>query len=260
VDPEVAARAERIAITAGDGTPLVASFFSSAAPESRHCILLQHGVGSQRLEMPGFVRDFPLAGFAVLSADARGHGESGGEFISYGWRERDDLRRWIEWLAARQECARGVYAIGLSMGAAILLQELPGETKVKAAVAESPFASFREIGRDRISQFLPALTWLRSPMVETGILWARLRHGVDLAAVDPLAAAPRIDVPVLLIHGAADFNIAPRHSEMLLPKLRRARLWRVEGAQHVGCYGRDPARYVREVVAWFAAASPAGGD
>ncbi len=260
VDPEIAARAERVELLAADGISLVASFFPSARPELRRCILLQHGVGSQRLEMPGFVRDFPLAGYAVLSADARGHGDSGGERVTYGALERDDMRRWFAWLGRRPECQDGVYGLGLSMGAAILLQTLPDVPFVKAAIAESPFASFREIGYDRIGQMLPMLAWLRSPMVELGFLWARAIRGIDFDSVSPLDAAPRVGAPVLLIHGTQDFNIAPRHSELLLPKLARGRLWKVEGAQHVGCYGRDPARYMKEVTAWFAAASGGAAD
>jgi uncharacterized protein len=254
VDLETAARAERVELSAADGIWLVASFFPSARPEFQRCILLQHGVGSQRLEMPGFVRDFPLAGYAVLSADARGHGDSGGERVTYGALERDDMRRWFAWLAARPECRSGVYGLGLSMGAAILLQTLPDVPFVKAAVAESPFASFREIGYDRIAQMLPMLAWLRRPMVELGFVWAWAIRGTGFDAVSPLDAAPRIGAAVLLIHGTKDSNISPRHSELLLPKLKRGRLWKVEGAQHVGCYGRDPVRYVGEVTSWFEAA------
>jgi uncharacterized protein len=257
-EPEIAARAERVELRAADGVPLVASLFGSARPEMRRCILLQHGVGSQRLEMPGFIRDFPLAGYSVLSVDARGHGDSGGELVTYGALERDDMRRWFVWLAGRAECRSGVYGLGLSMGAAILLQTLPSVPEVKAAVTESPFASFREIGYDRIGQMLPMLAWLRRPMVELGFVWARAIRGIDFDSVSPLDAAARIGAPVLLIHGTQDFNIAPRHSELILPKLRSGRLWKVEGAQHVGCYGRDPARYVEEVTAWFDAAGGKG--
>lgn len=256
VDPEVAARAEIVRLNAADGIPLVASFFPTQNANDRRCILLQHGVASQRLEMPGFIRDFPLAGFAVLSVDSRGHGESGGDRVTYGALERDDMRRWFAYLTQRPECRDGLYGLGLSMGAAILLQTLPDIPEVKAAAAECPFASFREIGYDRIGQVLPLLRWLNRPMVELGFLWARATKGIDFDTVSPLDAAPNIKAPVLLIHGTADHNIDIRHSELLLPKLKQARLHKVEGAQHVGCYGRDPARYIQEVVSWFRTAAP----
>jgi len=256
VDPEIAARAEVLRLDAADNTPLVASFFKTQTASDSRCILLQHGVASQRLEMPGFIRDFPLAGFSVLSVDSRGHGESGGNRVSYGALERDDMRRWFALLKQRPECRDGLYGLGLSMGAAILLQTLPDLPEVKAAAAESPFSSFREIGYDRIGQVLPLLRWLNRPMVEIGFLYANAVRGINFNAVSPLEAAPRIQAPVLLIHGTADHNIDIRHSELLLPRLKHSRLYKVEGAQHVGCYGRDPARYVQEVVSWFNTTSP----
>jgi hypothetical protein len=205
--------------------------------------------------MPGFIHDFPQAGFSVLSVDSRGHGESGGDRVTYGALERDDMRRWFAYLEKRPECRNGLYGLGLSMGAAILLQTLPELPYVKAAAAESPFASFREIGHDRIGQVLPLLSWLRLPMVQIGFTYAKVIRGIDFDSVSPLAAAPKIQAPVLLIHGTEDYNIALRHSELLLPKLQHSRLYKVEGAQHAGCYGRDPKRYVQEVVSWFNAAA-----
>lgn len=240
-----------IAIEAADGVMLVASLYPAQGAEDRRCILLQHGVGSRRLDMPGFVRDFPKAGFAVLSVDSRGHGESGGERVTYGALEREDMRRWFAYLGGREECRDGIYGLGLSMGAAILLQTLPDVPQVKAAVAESPFASFREIGRDRVGQIMPLLGWLRVPIVEVGFAYADPRIGLDLRRVSPMDVAPRIEQPVMLIHGTADRNIDIRHSEMVLPRLKRGRLFKVEGAGHVGCYGRDPQRYVSEVAAFF---------
>jgi fermentation-respiration switch protein FrsA (DUF1100 family) len=251
---EQAPDSSRVSIAAHDGVSLVGTFLPTRVPQSAKCLVLHHGVGSNRLQMPGLIRDLPLAGYSVLTIDSRAHGESGGETVSYGLLERQDLRRWVGWLTARPECAQGVYALGLSMGAAIVLQALEGEPRVKAAAVESPFASFREIGRDRIHQIIPALGWLDRPMVEAALLWARLGRQLDLGAASPYDAAPRIQAPILLIHGTADHNIELRHSESLLPRLRRARLWKVDGAQHVQCYGRDPARYLAEVTRWFAAA------
>jgi hypothetical protein len=37
----------------------------------------------------------------------------------------------------------------------------------------------------------------------------------------------------------------------VLPRLKRGRLFKVEGAGHVGCYGRNPQRYMSEVAAFF---------
>src|SRR5207244_3974020 len=104
-----------------------------------------------------------------------------------------------------------LYGLGQSMGAAILLQATARETRFRALVADCPFASFEEIAQDRLAQngiSARAMSW---PLAEFGFAYARVRHGVNLWQASPLDALRRSRTPVLLIHGKADDNIAPRH-------------------------------------------------
>ncbi|MDX2270182.1 MAG: alpha/beta fold hydrolase [Bryobacter sp.] len=221
------------------------------AKDPQRCLLLLHGVGSHGHQMPGMLTRFPRRGYSVLAPDSRAHGESEGLQVTYGRKEAQDLKLWVNWLEKQPGCQGGIYALGISMGAAVLLQALAEEPRIRAAVAESPFLSFAEIGANRLEQFAAPLGLVAPALVPLGMAWANWRHGVDLRLASPEIAAPRIKAPVLLIHGTQDSNIPPRHSEILLPRLRRARLWKVEGAEHAGCFGRDPAAYLAEVDEWF---------
>ena len=62
-------------------------------------------------------------GYSVLMPDARGHGSSGGEFVTYGLLERDDIHQWVRWLVVNRHPSC-VFGFGESMGAAELLQSL----------------------------------------------------------------------------------------------------------------------------------------
>ena len=76
----------------------------------------------------GLTRLFVENHYAVLAPDSRGHGRSGGDVVTYGLREADDLHRWVDWLMATER-PRNVFEMGESLGAAVLLQSLVGERR-----------------------------------------------------------------------------------------------------------------------------------
>jgi uncharacterized protein len=155
---------------------------------------------------------------SVLLPDARGHGESGGAIGTYGVLEADDVRRWFEWVKESQ-LPRCIDGLGDSMGGAELLRSLDVERGFCAVIAESPFATFREAAYDRIGQQFSTRSWLGRtllrPVFLSGVVYARMRYGVNLAQANPERALAGSSVPVLLIHGLVDTNLPVRHSEMI---------------------------------------------
>ena len=245
---------EEVAIKAGDGVRLDAWFFQPRAWNGRGVVLL-HGIGNRREGMRHHAALFLRNGYAVLVPDSRGHGSSGGGVISFGIRETDDLRRWLDWLGSAKKLPH-VYALGQSMGAAILLQSLPGEPRIRATVAEASFRAFSDIAYDRLAGRaylgISAGRFLFWPVVEPGLLWARLRYGLDLRNVSPFDSLGRSSTPVLLIHGSEDRNILPWHSRALYAANPGAAvLWEVPGAGHVTILFQHPQEYERRVVSWF---------
>jgi len=62
-----------------------------------------------------------------------------------------------------------------------------------------------------------------------------------------------ITTPILLIHGLADTNIYPAHSETLAARNpRNVRLWLVPGARHTAALGAAPQEFQARVLGWFA--------
>lgn len=231
-----------------------------------YTVLLLHGQADNRTGMLGQASLFLHHRYNVLDPDMRAHGESGGSMATYGVREADDVHRWLNWLAEteRPEC---VFGLGESMGAAILLESLSNERRFCAIVADSSFASLREIAYDRIGEPFRAGTWLGSsllrPAVEAGFLYARIRYGINLEEASPLKALAASSVPVLLIHGMKDDVILPRHSRMLLgARPRNTELWEADNAGHMGVYARQPEEFERRVIEFLTehAQKPASGS
>ncbi len=237
-------------IQASDGVSLKASLFR-AQQDAGRCLILLHGVAANRRHMLNMASTYSRLGYTTLAPDSRAHGESGGQYVTYGLLERADLSRWVDAIQS-ESCSSGVYAIGVSMGAAVLLQALPGEPRIRAAAAESPFFSFHRIGQERVTQILPALNALRTPIVSVGFNYARLRYGLDLESASPELAAPHTQTPVLFIHCEKDTNIVPSHSRDLLPLYAHARLITIPNGTHAACFGANQSLYTQATTDWFA--------
>lgn len=244
---------EDVSITTSDGVVLRGWLLRPVHANGDAAMLL-HGLGDNRLGMGGYAHLLLEHGYAVLMPDARGHGASGGELVTYGLIERNDIRQWVEFLSS-QTSARCVYGMGESMGAAELLQSLAAGSRFCAVVAESGFANFREIAYDRMGQPFGMGPWVGRtvlrPLVEVAFLRARWKYGLKMEQVSPENAVAETQVPVLLIHGAIDSNIPVRHSLAMHAVAPRTVLWVVPGADHCGALAVAPAEFERRVLGWF---------
>jgi pimeloyl-ACP methyl ester carboxylesterase len=184
-----AAKAEfrDVELTTPDGAGLRAWFMRPPFANGDAVILL-HGVSDNRMGMYRYGKWLLQNHYMILLPDARAHGDSGGELATYGLKEADDIHRWVDWVEAAEH-PRCMFGLGESMGAAQLLQSLPKESRFCAVVAESPFASFREVAYVRLGQPFGAGSWLGRtffrPAVDAGFLVytrsLRLEHGIGLA-------------------------------------------------------------------------------
>jgi uncharacterized protein len=242
-----------VAIVANDGVEL-RGWSIRPIRGSEDVVLLLHGQSDNRSGMLGAAEMLLSHGYAVVLPDARAHGMSGGKIATYGVIEAEDVRAWFRWVEVQQH-PRCVDAIGDSMGGAQILSALAKEPKFCAVVAESAFATFEEAAFDRLGQAFRAGPWLGRtllrPAVEAGLVYAKIRYGINLREASPEITVSKTIVPVLLIHGLADTNLPPRHSEMIRAQNERVALWEPVGVGHCGAAGVAPAEYETRVVNWF---------
>ncbi|MCC6540079.1 MAG: alpha/beta fold hydrolase, partial [Bryobacterales bacterium] len=168
-------------------------------------------------------------------------------------RERDDVSRWADYALSMRAGAQ-LYGLGMSMGAAVLLQALPQETRFRSVVAECSYSTFRDAAAERIPRMtgVPALL---SPLLLTpAFTYGRLRYGLDFDAISPLESIRKTPVPVLLIHGLADDRTSPEQSRRLAAAAPKglAELWEVPGARHVRASEVAQQEFEDRVIRWFA--------
>jgi hypothetical protein len=235
---------------AAGGVVLDGWLFTPSAPNGSGVILL-HGVGDQRSGMAAHASYLLRAGFTVLMPDSRGHGSSGGAFISYGVLESADVHEWANWLLRQRPIAH-LYGLGESLGAAILIESLPREPRFRAVVAECPFDTFEDVAYYRLEHASGLGHWAAWPVIQAGFLYTRAVYRFDLRQASPAAAIQSTNVPVLLIHGTADDRTPPVESALLHAlNPQSTALWLVPGAWHVGALTAAREEYVRRVIEWF---------
>ena len=238
--------AQSVSIQARDNISLAAWWMPNSA--SHRCVLVLHGIGDGREGAAGFAPMLYSAGYSVLTPDSRAHGESGGEFVTYGLEEKYDATNWANWLRAKG--CEHVYGLGESLGASILLQAEAEGPVFHAIVAECAFADLWDAADHRLRKLVPPV--VSTAVLSSALVWARAVDGLNLKAAAPERVAARISSPVLLIHGLADDQTPPSHSERLAVVLPNASLWLVPGARHVSAAGTQPEEFRRRVLAWFA--------
>lgn len=188
----------------------------------RGTIIYLHGIADDRGSAYGVVTRFLPLGFDVVAYDSRAHGRSSGDLCTYGYFEKDDLRRVIA-----QIDADPIVLIGHSLGAAVALQTAAVEPRIRAIVAASTFSDLRSIATERA----PFVFSRR--MIEAAFSIAEERAHFVVDDVSPVRAATNVRAPVFLIHGANDRETPPVHSERVMKALSGSkRLLIVPDASH----------------------------
>ena len=254
VRKEFQAELQDVSITAADAVVLK-GWYVHPHSFNGSAVVLTHGITDNREGIAGYAELFLRHGYAVLLPDARAHGESGGEFATYGIKEADDLHRWVSWLY-EHDPPQCVYGFGESYGAALMLESLAAEPRYCAVVVEDSFSSAREMSFERVSGPVHLGPWfgrtLGRPTIVLAELYSKMRYGIDLLSPSPVDAVKHSSVPVLLIHGAQDRTINPSHALTLARAAPdHVQLWMVPNAWHTGAWSAAHDEFERRVLGWF---------
>jgi alpha-beta hydrolase superfamily lysophospholipase len=191
----------------GDGLTLRGwRFPAHGAP--RGTLVYLHGFGDDRHAGEGIARRFAPLGFEVLAYESRAHGASDGAVCTYGVAEKRDLARILDARPLAQR-ALPVVLLGGSLGGAVALQAAATDARIALVVAIAPYAELRTLALERAPCFV------REAQIEAALELAEREGGFAIDAAAPLALAPAIRCPVLLVHGEQDRLTLPSHSQRI---------------------------------------------
>ena len=248
---------ERVRLRARDGVPISAWYVPAPPSETpRGVIILCHGYHGNRSKMLPYLEFLHRVGFAAVLFDWRAHGWSGGKRATFGYTEPEDLFAALDWVSEHSDLAHLPLALyGESMGASVALLVAAEEPeRVKAVVADSPYARFDHAVEGRITMILgPVVAPLVIPNARR---IGELVLGVSCEEIAPLHAMERIfPRPVLLIHGQEDRLIAPENSRWIAAASPgNVTLWEVPKAGHVQSVLVGGEEYAERVVSFLTAA------
>lgn len=216
--------------------------------QSRGIVILSHGVTVNRNASLKYAQLFQRIGFSCLAYEQCRHGESGGEYTTYGYYERYDLKAVVDWVRKRHGDDILVGIHGESMGAAILLQYAGlVEDGADFYISDCAYVSIWEQLGDRLRAQMRLPAW---PLLPLSAWLCRLRSGFVIKEACPLKAAPRIEKPVLFVHGEDDRYIPPDASKRLYQAktIGQRGLLLVPGARHAQSQPAAPKQYKEAVI------------
>ncbi|MGY3778837.1 alpha/beta hydrolase [Isobaculum melis] len=240
---------ETITMTSDDNLTLVATYIPAEKP-SKKVAILAHGYAGNRTNMAAFAKLYYDMGFNILVPDARGHGESQGDYIGFGWHERLDYVRWIDEMIAKNGKESEIALFGISMGGATVMmtsgEALPDNVKV--IVEDCGYSSVNEELAYQLKEMynLPAF-----PLVPITSVVTQIRAGYNFDEASAVKQLEKNKTPMLFIHGDQDTFVP---TEMLdevytaSPAEKEKHIF--EGAGHGESYGKHKAAY-KELVTTF---------
>lgn len=217
-------------------------------------LIFVHGIGGIRSadNLVDLASRVVARGFNVLMFDLRCHGTSGGELVSAGYFEQQDVLGAFDFLVGRGIPPDDIGILGVSMGAATTILAAAKEPAICALVVDSPYAKASELIAQETADKTDIPEWI-TPIFLPGVKpTARVLYGIDIGALVPEEAVELLPYPILVIHGTADTRIPFEHSIRVHEAAHPGSvIWLVPGVDHIDAFVTYPEEYVERLADYF---------
>lgn len=252
-NPAIAAAqapAEDFFLTTPDGMKLMATYRPGKKADLPG-ILILHGIYNSRQQVAENAAWLAARGFAVLTIDFRGHGQSSDAMHTYGLDELIDAQTAFDWLKKRQNGAP-VGIIGISLGGAASLLGANGPVAADALVLQAVFPDIRRAIRNRIEAHLPGTAFGLEPLLS---LQALPRFGVWPGRLSPVKAIGLYKHPVLIIGGQEDRYTPPDETREMFDAAGEPKtILFMAGMNHPQVAAAKSEDYRQKILAFFTSA------
>ena len=242
---------KEIDIVSRDNVKLHARYLKAA--DAKRILILCHGYkGTLFGDFASDAKYLYEHNCSLLFIDQRGCGDSGGEYICFGAKERYDIKQWAEYISLRNRKKLPVYLFGKSLGgASVLLASglgLPGD--VKGIIDDCGFASATSEFEYIASKWFH-IKWIRLLLFRLDIL-CRLCAGFSLKETNTAEALSKNRLPVLIFHGEDDTFVPPSNSFINKERCTaECELVMISDAAHLCCSYREPELYMEKLFGFF---------
>jgi pimeloyl-ACP methyl ester carboxylesterase len=198
-------------IVTDDRINLVGDLVLPMTGKVRGALIMLHGINGNRSFFLRSAAQQAANGIAVFVFDQRGHGESGGEFCTFGYNEKKDISTILDTLQHYiPNIPIGVW--GQSLGGAVAIQALEYDKRLKFGIVESTFARLSDIVYD----YMELRLGFKARFLSDHAL--RKAEGIahfDANKVQPIVSIAHVSQPLFMAHGDADQRISVEYGKAL---------------------------------------------
>ncbi len=239
---------ETIRFRGASNVLLTGRFFRGS---NRSTIILASGYGDTQDQMLSIAEFLHQAGFNIVTYNPRARTGSGGEYVTLGVFEQQDLLALVNYLAAKPDLdPNRIGVLGISMGGSTAILAAAKDKRLHAVVDDSGFSDATRVIAASFEHFihLPAF-----PFAPVTVLIADARAGINVNAVRPMDVIGQISPrPILIIHEVDDFVVPADNSRRNFAAARQPKeLWLVPGSDHGKAHTDAKSAYETKVTDFF---------
>ena len=177
-------------------------------------VVLFHGYGGSKSGMLDKSALFQQMGYSTLLVDFMGSGGSEGVATTIGFKEAEQVKSTVDFLAGRGE--KNIVLFGTSMGAVAIMKAVDDfRLPVGSIIIECPFATLLKTAKNRF-QIMQVPSF---PLAHLLVFWGGVQNGYNAFTHNPVNYARNIQLPTLLLYGEADKKVTHEETAAIYKNL-----------------------------------------
>lgn len=243
-------RAESLDFISKDGLKLKALLLRTDSLKSKGTIIMIHGIRAYKERFIPISKQLTDKGYNVVLPDLRAHGESEGKYCTFGNKEKYDISCLIDSLKTKSTINDNYIIWGQSLGAAVSLQALSIDKRLKLGIIESTFSDYRQIVHDYSKNMIG---FDAKVMVDYFIWLSEKIGGFEADETVPANSAKNIKQPVLMVHGEKDKRIKIEYAQLNYANLssNKKQFIAFEEANHLNVWQVGGEAYFNKVISFI---------
>lgn len=187
--------------------------------KKKNCgVIFLHQFADSKLSLLPYAPMFWKLGCSLFFYDARAHGESDGTYSTYGYHEKMDLERAVEFFSEidnTPEDRIGMFGVGF--GGSTAIQFADGQYEYGFVIADAPFRDMRSYVEETFSLRYSHLIRLVLPL---SLSLAELRGDFLVNDVSPLNTAKLITKPALVLFPGNTDGLEKNDAELIFANIK----------------------------------------
>ncbi len=240
-------KALNINVITKDSTKIVGYWIKSDSITPKSIVLFAHGIGGCKEHFLNLSKHLSQMGIESILIDSRAHGESGGEYCTYGFKEKKDISQIVDYIKTKNDTIPlGIW--GNSMGGAIAIQALEYDKRIAFGIIESTFTNLEDIVYDYQKSYTYGIGL--KPLCNIALNEAGKIAGFNPDSVSPIASVKQIKQPIFMAHGKKDQNIKFEYGERLFEHLKSTdkKFVAIENAGHLDLSQKGGPDYIKAII------------